>query len=210
MPTLRRPRSITEYGDDGPGDARPASRRRVARSRRSTSAPRSASSMPANCTGPMFGSSMTRIPASGPATLTSSSFKHARRVLVEELRPDVIAERHVGQLGEDAVEVEAHREVARVDDLVGAARVREVDDVRGCSASARTRGRVVEVRPLQQQLHHQLGPRLAAVARDDLQLGEEPAHLVEQRRRPAARSGCAARARRRTTKIGMSSSTHFA
>ena len=41
----------------------------VARSSRSTSAPMSASSMPANCTGPMFGSSMTRIPASGPVLM---------------------------------------------------------------------------------------------------------------------------------------------
>ncbi len=40
----------------------------VARSRRSTSAPMSASSIPANCTGPMFGSSTTRTPASGPGT----------------------------------------------------------------------------------------------------------------------------------------------
>ena len=60
MPTLRRPRSITEYGDTNPATLEPVATS-VARSRRSTSAPMSASSMPANCTGPMFGSSMTRI-----------------------------------------------------------------------------------------------------------------------------------------------------
>ena len=42
-------------------------------------------------------------------------------------------------------------------------------------------GRVVEVRPLEEQLHREVGPRFAAVTGDELELGEEPAHLVDVR-----------------------------
>ena len=94
---------------------------------------------------------------------------------------------------EDAVEREPHRVVARVHHLVGAARVREVDDRLRVVARRERGGRVVEVRPLQQQLGREVGPRLAAVAGDELQLGEVPAHLVDQadvlRRERHARSG---------------------
>src|SRR3954454_1642710 len=86
--------------------------------------------------------------------------EHTRRVLAEELRPHVVAERHVRQLREDAVEPESGGVIARVDDLVAAAGVGEVDDVRGVVLRRKRAGRVVEVRPLEQQLHHQLGPRL--------------------------------------------------
>ena len=105
---------MTEYGDTKPATLEPAATS-VARSRRSTSAPMSASNMPANCTGPMFGSSSTRIPASGPVLIArdrSRELEDPLRVLAEELGPDVVAERHVGQLGEDAVVGEAGGEVA--------------------------------------------------------------------------------------------------
>ena len=85
-----------------------------------------------------------------------------------------------GQLAEDAVEAEAHREVAGVHDLVGAAGVGVVDDGLRVVLRRERAGRVVEVRPLEHQLHGQVGPRLAAVAGDEAQLGEEPADLVDQ------------------------------
>src|SRR5688572_10935267 len=47
----------------------------------------------------------------------------------EELGPHLILERHVAHLGHDPLEREAHREVAAVDDLVGAAGVGVVDEV---------------------------------------------------------------------------------
>ena len=105
----------------------------------------------------------------------------ALRVLAEELRPHVVAERHVGHLGEDALVGEAGREVAGEHDLVGAAGVRELDDVLGVVLRRERRGRVVEVRPLQEQLDREFGPRLTAVPRHELQLREEPAHLVDVR-----------------------------
>ena len=141
-PTLRRPRSITEYGDTIPArDASSPVATSVARSTRSTSAPRSESSMPANCTGPMFGSSTT------PDARQRSQRAHAGQSLKpasafsrRNLGQHVVAERHVGQLGEDAGRMSRpDREVAGEDHLVGAARVREVDDRRSGSASARTR-----------------------------------------------------------------------
>src|SRR5437879_29281 len=64
-------------------------------------------------------------------------------VLAQELWPHVIAERHVGHVGEDALEREPHREVARVHDLVGAARVRVVDDVLRVVLRRERAGRVV-------------------------------------------------------------------
>ena len=58
------------------------------------------------------------------------------------------------------------------------------------------RGGVVEVRPLEHQLHCQLLPRLRTVAHHELQLGEEPADLVDERhvltRHGYARTGNAA------------------
>src|SRR5438477_276467 len=181
-PMLRRPRSITEYGEAFPPATERPLATSAARSTRSTSAPRSESNIPANCTGPMFGSSITLMPSSGPTMLPPSrplQREDARGVLVQELGPHVVAERHVRQLGEDAVDVETHGVIARVDDLVGAARVREVDDVAVVVLGGERRSGVVEVRPLEQQLHHQLRPGFAAVARDDLEFREEPADFVE-------------------------------
>src|SRR5438876_946110 len=54
---------------------------------------------------------------------------HALGVLSQERRPHVIAQRNVGQLAENAVVGETGGEVTGPDDFVGAARVREVDDV---------------------------------------------------------------------------------
>src|SRR4051794_33751290 len=74
MPIERRLRSRLAYGDAGIVPLPEATA--VARSSRSTSAPRSPSAMPANCIGPMLGSSMTFMPVSGPAirrTLTDGS-----------------------------------------------------------------------------------------------------------------------------------------
>src|SRR2546423_10184127 len=88
----------------------------------------------------------------------------ALRVLAEELRPYVLAEPDSGELGEDRLERQTHREVARVDDLVGAARVRVVDDVAGVVLRCERARRVVEVGPLQEELDRQRGPRLAALA----------------------------------------------
>jgi len=59
-------------------------------------------------------------------------------------------------------------------------RVRVVDDVLRIELRCERRGRGVEVGPLQQELGGEIGPRFATVARHDLQLGKEPAHLVEQ------------------------------
>src|SRR5260370_16470893 len=80
----------------------------------------------------MFGSSITLMPSSGPTMLPPSrplQREDARGVLVKELGPHVVAERHVRQLGEDPVDVETHREEARVDDLFGPAGVREADEL---------------------------------------------------------------------------------
>ena len=92
----------------------------------------------------------------------------------------MVAERDVGHLLEDAVERQAHRVVARVHHLVGAARVRELDDGLRVVARRERGGGVVEVRPLQQQLHREVGPRFATVAGDELELGEVPADLVDE------------------------------
>ena len=40
-------------------------------------------------------------------------------------------------------------------------------------------GRIIEIGPLEHQLHGQIVPRLGAMAHDDFELGEEPADLVE-------------------------------
>src|SRR5688572_6514167 len=173
MPALRRPRSSTEYGDTKPVTLLPIATS-LARSKRSTSAPRSASNIPANCTGPILGSSRTRMPSSGPGM--SVELQDARRILVQELRPHVIAKRHVRHLGEDPVDVETHGVVARVDDLVGTTCVRELDDLFVVVLRRERRRRVVEVWPLQHQLYEQRRPRFTTVTRDDLQLGEVPAH----------------------------------
>ena len=110
--------------------------------------------------------------ASSPNTRTAFSRRNLGHT--SSLRPDV------GQLGEDALERQPHREVAGVHDLVGAAGVGVVDDRLRVVLRRERRGGVVEVRPLEHQLHGQLVPRLGAVAHHDLELGEEPAHLVEQ------------------------------
>src|SRR5262245_50098019 len=86
------------------------------------------------------------------------------RVVAQELAPHVVAERYVGELGEDALQRQPGGVVARVHDLVGAAGVGEVDDVFGVVLRGERGGRVVEVRPLQEELDGQRRPRLAAVA----------------------------------------------
>src|SRR3954452_20097199 len=89
-PTLRRLRSRLAYGDAGIVPAPDATD--VARSRRSTSAPRSPSAIPANCVGPMFGSSTTLIPLSGPRPMVPVLLVELvglDRVLAQELGPDV-------------------------------------------------------------------------------------------------------------------------
>ena len=65
IPAERRPRSRIECSVTGPWRPTPVSTCAL-RSSRSTSAPRSESSIPANWSGPMFGSSSTLIPCSGP------------------------------------------------------------------------------------------------------------------------------------------------
>src|SRR4051794_1059121 len=107
--------------------------------------------------------------------------EHPHRVLAEEARPHVVAERDIGKLGEDAVEGEAHREVPRVHDLVGAARVRIVHDVRRVVLRCERARRVVEVGPLEHELHREVRPWLTTVPGDELELGEEPANLVDER-----------------------------
>src|SRR6478735_1090210 len=121
-PTLRRLRSRLAYAEAGIVPSPLATE--VARSRRSTSAPRSPRAIPANCVGPMFGSSMTLIPESGPRPMVVLLVELVGldRVLAEELGPHVVAEGDVGELGEDAVVGEARGEVPGPHHLVGAAR----------------------------------------------------------------------------------------
>src|SRR5260221_14165523 len=69
--------------------------------------------------------------ARGSSVGSFVELEDADRVLTQELRPDVVAERHPWHVGEDALERQAHGEVSGVHDLVGAARVRVVDDVLG-------------------------------------------------------------------------------
>src|SRR5918995_6487999 len=68
--------------------------------------------------------------AAGPAQSGpgSAQAQHLGRVVAQELGPDLVLEPHVGQLGHDALEGEPHREVAGVDELVGAPGVGVVDD----------------------------------------------------------------------------------
>ena len=77
--------------------------------------------MPANCIGPMLGISSTRYPVSGP--LMSPELEDAGRVLVEELRPDVVTERDVRQLREDAVVGRARRGSSPLQMILSAPRV---------------------------------------------------------------------------------------
>ena len=106
--------------------------------------------------------------------------EHADGVVAQELRPHVVAERHVRHLGEDALEAQAHRVVARVHDLVGAARVGVLDDRLGVVLGRERARHVVQVRPLEHELHRELFPRLGAVTHHDAQLGEVVTDLVEQ------------------------------
>jgi hypothetical protein len=92
----------------------------------------------------------------------------------------VFGERHVRHLGHDPLERQAHREVPGVHDLVGATAVGEVDDRRRVVAGGERARGVVEVRPLQHELHGQLGPRFAPVPGDEHELREVEHHLVDQ------------------------------
>ena len=62
--------------------------------------------MPANCTGPMFGSSMTRMPASGPGTLLASSLSTRAAFSRRNFGQTWSRNGTLRQLGEDAVERE--------------------------------------------------------------------------------------------------------
>src|SRR4249919_2929358 len=102
------------------------------------------------------------------------------RVLAEELGPHVIAEWHARKLAEDPIQREAHGEVARVHHLVGPARVGVVDDVGRIELRREGRGGIVQVRPLEHEFHREVCPWFAAMTRDELELREEPAHLVDE------------------------------
>src|SRR5262245_8897672 len=121
-----------------------------------------------------------RSPGGGAPRGLPLQAEHAKGVLPQELRPDVVAERDLRQLTEDALEREPHREVARVHHLVRAPRVRVVDDRLRVVLRCEGARRVVEVRPLEQQLDGQVGPGLAAVAHHEPELREAPADLVAE------------------------------
>ena len=101
-----------------------------------------------------------------------ADLQYAARVLGEELRPHLVFERHVRQVGEDALQAQSHREVAGVDDLVRTPRVGVVDDLLRVVPGRERRGRVVQVGPLEHELHGQLLPRLAAMPGNEDQIGE--------------------------------------
>src|SRR5439155_10785258 len=81
---------------------------------------------------------------------------------------------------EDALELEPPRVVAAVDDLVGAPGVRVVDDRIRVVLRRERGGRVVEVRPLQQELDGEVDPRLATMAEHEPQFGKVVADVVDQ------------------------------
>ena len=82
-------------------------------------------------------------------------------------------------LREDALERQPHREVPGVHDLVGTSGIRVVDDCLRVVLWREGARAVVEVRVLEHELHGEVDPRLAAMAHHQLQLGEEPTHLVD-------------------------------
>ena len=147
----------------------------------------------------------------GRRTASQPSSPSTRSAFVaQELRPDLVLEADVRHLGHDPLEREAHREVAGVDDLVGAARVGVVDDrLRVVLRRERAR-RVVQARPLEHELHREVLPRLAAVPGDEDELGEVVHHLVDELdllRLELAGAGPGTPAQQNT---GMPSSTHLA
>src|SRR6516225_9015397 len=93
----------------------------------------------------------------------AANLQDPARVLREELRPHLILERHVRHVGEDALQAQPHGEVTGIEDLVRAARVGVVDDLPRVVPGRERRGRVVEIRPFEHELHGQLLPRLTAV-----------------------------------------------
>src|SRR5262249_7657740 len=115
-------------------------------------------------------------------TLNSFRWKieDAAGVARQELRPDMIAERKLGKFAKSSLEVDPKRIIARIYDLVGSARVGEIDDWLRYVFWREARGRVVQVWPFKHQLHGEIGPRLATVTHDDLQLGKIITDLINQ------------------------------
>src|ERR1700683_2883125 len=106
-----------------------------------------------------------------PRAASAGQAEKPQRVLAEELRPDVVAQRDGGELLEQRLVREPHREVAGEADLGRAAGVRLVDDGPRVVARRERARRVVQAGPLQHQLHRQLRPRLGTVAHHHDQLG---------------------------------------
>jgi hypothetical protein len=50
---------------------------------------------------------------------------------MQKLRPNIILERHVVHLFENAFQRQPHRKIARINDLVTPARIGEIDDFLG-------------------------------------------------------------------------------
>src|SRR5262245_12146781 len=86
------------------------------------------SSSAARATSRICSGSVCEIACQNSIAAGLGELQHAARVLAQELRPDLVLQRDLLHLGHDALEGEPHREVARVEDLVGAARVRVVED----------------------------------------------------------------------------------
>ena len=115
----------------------------------------------------------------GPDARQPSSLKTRDGVVAEELGPDVVAQRDVGELGEDALQSECHRVVPGVHDLVGTPGVGVVDDRLRVVLRGEGARHVVEAGPLEHQLDGQFLPGLGPVSHDDAQFGEVVADLVE-------------------------------
>src|ERR1700740_1616014 len=118
----------------------------------------------------------------------------ASSVAVQELRPHAVFERYFRQLTEYSLQRQAHREVAGVDHLVRAAGVCVIDDGLRVVLRSERRCRIVEVGPLEHQLHRQLLPRLATMASDEHQLRKikhdnvDPGDILRRERQAGTRA----------------------
>src|SRR6202022_4103096 len=67
----------------------------------------------------------------GTPALESDGTQHLQGVGAEELRPHLIAQGQLGELGKNPLEAEPHREIAGIENLVCATGVGDLDDLLG-------------------------------------------------------------------------------
>jgi hypothetical protein len=96
-------------------------------------------------------------------TRSGVQLQHLAGVVAQKSRPHLVFERHGLHVGHDPLKREAHREIACIDDLGSAARVRITNDGFRLMLGREGGGRIVEIGPFQHQLDGEVFPRLAAV-----------------------------------------------